>query len=256
MKRMIELLMTGVVMAGLMPVGAAAQTARQPAASASPEVMTAAEMEAQGDNLRKQKEFPQAIQYYRAALRKQPKSAVLYNKMGMAELQTGNRKAAQNNFERASRLDPSFAEPINNLGAIFFVQKKYDKSIRYFKKALALNETKPTFHVNLGAAWFAQEQYDRASTEFARAVELDPLIFSVSSRSGVLGQVSPEERARYDFVLAKMFAKRGDIDQCLHYLKKAKEEGYNNMGSVYKDESFAKVWQDTRLAEVVPTPAR
>lgn len=256
MKRLVELMMTAVILTGLVPICAVAEPDTQPAATASPEIMTASEMEAKGDNLRKQKEFPQAMQYYRAALRKEPTNAVLYNKLGMAELQTGNRKAAQGHFDKASKLDPNFADPVNNLGVIAFIQKKNDRAIKYFKKALALSETRATFHVNLGAAWFNEEQWDRATTEFSRAVELDPLIFSQSTRSGVLGQILPEERARYDFMLAKMFAKRGDIERCLTYLKKAKEEGYNDMGSVYKDEGFAKIWQDVRLAEVVPTPAR
>jgi len=256
MKRIVELMMTAVILAGVVPICAAAEQDSQTATTASPEVMTAAEMEAKGDSLRKLKEFPQAMQYYRAALRKEPTSAVLYNKLGMAELQSGNRKAAQNHFDKATKLDPNFADATNNLGVIAFIQKKNEKAIKYFKKALALNETRATFHVNLGAAWFNEEQWDRATTEFSRAVELDPLIFSESTRSGVLGQILPEERSRYDFMLAKMFAKRGDIDHCLQYLKKAKEEGYNDMGSVYKDEGFAKIWQDVRLAEVVPTPTR
>lgn len=255
MKRMVEVMMVAIVVAGLVPLRAGA-TDQQTSASSDSEVMTAAEMQAKGDALRKTKEFPQALQYYRAALRKEPTSAVLYNKLGMTELQIGNRKAAQSNFEKASKLDPNFADAINNLGVIAFVQKRNDRAVKYFKRALALNETRATFHVNLGAAWFAEEQWDRASTEFTRAIELDPEIFTQSNRSGVLGQILPEERARYDFMLAKMFARRGDIDNCLQYLKKAKEEGYNDMGSVYKDEGFAKIWQDARLAEVVPTPSR
>jgi len=249
-------MMTAVILTGLVPICAVAQSDTQAAASTGSEIMTASEMEAKGDALRKQKEFPQAMQYYRAALRKEPTNAVLYNKLGMAELQVGNKKAAQGHFEKSSKLDPNFADPVNNMGVIAFIQKKHDRAIKYFKKALALNENRATFHVNLGAGWFAEEQWDRATTEFSRAVELDPMVFNQSTRSGVLGQISPEERARYDFMLAKMFGKRGDIDHCLQYLKKAKEEGYNDMGSVYKDEGFAKIWQDVRLAEVVPTPAR
>jgi tetratricopeptide (TPR) repeat protein len=256
MKRLVELMMTAVILTGLVPMSAVAEQDTQPAATTGSEIMTASEMEAKGDALRKQKEFPQAMQYYRAALRKEPTNAVLYNKLGMAELQSGNRKAAQGHFDKSAKLDPNFADAVNNLGVIAFIQKKNDRAIKYFKKALALSETRATFHVNLGAAWFNEEQWDRATTEFARAVELDPVIFSQSNRSGVLGQILPEERPRYDFMLAKMFAKRGDIDHCLMYLKKAKEEGYNDMGSVYKDEGFAKIWQDVRLAEVVPTPAR
>ena len=174
MKRLVELMMTAVILTGLVPICAVAEPDTQPAATTGSEIMTASEMEAKGDSLRKQKEFPQAMQYYRAALRKEPTNAVLYNKLGMAELQAGNRKAAQGHFDKASKLDPNFADAVNNLGVIAFIQKKNDKAIKYFKKALALSETRATFHVNLGAAWFNEEQWDRATTEFARAVELDP----------------------------------------------------------------------------------
>jgi Flp pilus assembly protein TadD len=139
MKRLIELMMTALILAGLVPICAAVEPDTQPAATAGSEIMTASEMEAKGDTLRKQKEFPQAMQYYRAALRKEPTSAVLYNKLGMAELQTGNRKAAQTHFDKASKLDANFADPVNNLGVIAFIQKKNDRAIKYFKKALALN---------------------------------------------------------------------------------------------------------------------
>src|SRR5262249_34971617 len=113
MKKLIELMMTAVILAGVVPICAAAEPDTQPAPAAGSEVMTAAEMEAKGDALRKQKEFPQAMQYYRAALRKEPTNAVLYNKLGMAELQSGNRKAGQTHFDKANKLDPNFADPVN-----------------------------------------------------------------------------------------------------------------------------------------------
>ena len=41
------------------------------------------------------------------------------------------------------------------------------------KKAVALEETRPSFHVNLGAAWFSQKKLERAVAEYTRALELD-----------------------------------------------------------------------------------
>ena len=55
-------------------------------------------------------------------------------------------------------------------------------------------------------------------------------------------------------MLAKIYAKRGDVDQCLQCLKKAKEEGYRSMANVYKEEEFSRLWQDQRLNQIVPPP--
>ena len=66
--------------------------------------------------------------------------------------------------------------------------------------------------------------------------------------------LSAEDRAKYAFFLARMYASRGDLERCLEWLKKAKEEGYKNMADVYKQAEFTSIRQDARLAEVVPPP--
>jgi hypothetical protein len=62
---------------------------------------------------------------------------------------------------------------------------------------------------------------------------------------------SPEDRARYDYVLAKLFAKNGMPDQSLHYLKKAMEDGYKDIKDVYKDEEFSTLRKDPRFVELM-----
>jgi hypothetical protein len=85
---------------------------------------------------------------------------------------------------------------------------------------------------------------------------LDPEALNQNSRAGVTAQISsPEERARYDYMLAKLYARMGDTEQCLRCLKKAKEGGYRNIANVYKDEEFSRLRQDPRLNEIAPQPA-
>ncbi|MBZ5682285.1 MAG: tetratricopeptide repeat protein [Acidobacteriia bacterium] len=217
--------------------------------------MTAAELEKAGDLARAQKNYPLAIQYFRKALRTDRKNSVLYNKLGMSELKNNELRTARQDFERAVKNNPKYVEAVNNIGAVDYVNKKYGSAAKYFKKAVALDETRPTFHINLGAAWFAQNKLDRAIAEYTRAVELDPEALKQDSKAGVVAQIStPEERARYQYMLAKIYAKRGDVENCLQCLKKAKEEGHRNLPNVYKEEEFSRMWQDPRLHEVVPPP--
>jgi Flp pilus assembly protein TadD len=218
--------------------------------------MTVAELEKAGDTSRAQKDYAQAIEYFREAVRKDKKNAGLYNKLGLAELKNGDYPGARVDFEKASKLNKKYADALNNLGAVYFVQNNYGQAARYFKKAVALDETRPVFQNNLGAAWYSQKKVERAINEYTRALELDPLALESNSRIGITAQVqSPEERAQFYYMMAKIQAKRGDVQECLACLKKAKENGYRNLANVYKDEEFSGLRNDTRLGEIVPPPA-
>lgn len=217
--------------------------------------MTVADLEKAGDECRAQKNYDLAIDYFREALRRDKKNATIYNKLGLAELKNNQLANARADFAKAVKYNRQYPEALNNIGAAYYLEKKYGNAARYFKKAVALDETHAVFHVNLGAAWFAQDEVDRAIREYTRAVELDPDVLNRDSRVGVTAQItSPEERAKHEYMMAKIYAKLGYIDNCLVCLQKAKENGYRNMGDVYKDQEFASVRQDARLALIVPPP--
>jgi tetratricopeptide (TPR) repeat protein len=217
--------------------------------------MTASELEKAADLARAHKDYDSAIQYFQAALRKDRKNAVLYNKLGLAELKQNDLRSARTHFEKSAKLNPKYVEAVNNIGAIEYMRKNYNGAAKYFKKAVALDETRATYHVNLGAAWFSQKKMDRAIVEYTRAMELDPDVFRSESRTGIAAQIaSPEERAQYDYLLAKAYAKRGDLEGCLRCLHKAKEEGYRSLANVYKDEEFSRMRDNPKLHEVVPPP--
>jgi tetratricopeptide (TPR) repeat protein len=217
-------------------------------------VMTAAELEKAGDASRAEKDYAQATRFFQAAIGKNHGSAVLYNKLGIVELQSGNSRQARADFQAATRRDSKYAEAFNNIGAVDLTQKRYGSAARNLKKAIALEESNATFHINLGATWFAENKVDRAVTEYARALELDPEALTKNSRTGTMAQVPPEERGRYNYLIAKLYATRGEVDRCLQCLRKAKEEGYRGLTNVYKDREFASLRSDARLSEVVPPP--
>jgi tetratricopeptide (TPR) repeat protein len=175
----------------------------------------------------------------------------------MAELKSDARQNAIADFEKASKVNKKFADAFNNIGAVYFVEKNFGQAAKYFKKAVALDETRATFHVNLGAAWFSPKKLDRAVNEYARALQLDPDALVQNARAGINAQVlNPEERAAYEYMLAKIQAKRGNLQECLVCLKKAKDDGYCNLANVYKDEEFSQLWKDPRLAKIAPPQQR
>jgi len=239
-----------------LPESSMAGTEPQKGSVVKTEEMTVAELEKAGDTARIEKDYDLAIVYFEAATRKDKKNAHLWNKLGLAQLKGSHLPEARLSFEKAVKTNSKYADALNNLGAVYFIQKNLGPATKYFKKAVAMEETRPVFHVNLGAAWFGQNKVDRAIAEYGRALQLDPTVLSRSSSGGVTAQVTTaEERARYDYMLAKIYAKLGNADECLRCLRKAKEDGYHNIANVYKDEEFSHLWQDPRLGEIAPPPA-
>jgi tetratricopeptide (TPR) repeat protein len=215
---------------------------------------SAKELERQADQLRSQKAYIDAIDYFEAAIKKDPNNATLYNKIGIAELMLGPTRfrEAGKHFETAIKKDRKLAEAYNNLGVVNYERKKYRGAIKQYKKALEIDPESASFHSNLGAAYFAQKKFEEATKEYAEAVKLDPEIFEHSSRMGITAQMSsPQDRAHYSYVLAKLYAKMGDSDRSLQYLRKAMEEGYKKVDDAYKDPEFAELRKDARFAELM-----
>jgi len=210
-------------------------------------------LESSGDALRQQKAYSQALTCYGIALRKDRSNVVLLNKAGIAKLQMSDLDGAQAYFERAIKQDRKYAEARNNLGVVAYLRRNYKEAVKQYQRALALRETSASFHSNLGTAFFVQKKMDRAIAEYVRALELDPDVLIRSYSGGVAAQISsPEERASYSYLLAKMYGKRGDVERCLHCLQRAKEDGYKKIHDVYVDPDFATVREDPRLVELVP----
>ena len=208
-------------------------------------------LEMKGDLERVHNNYVLAISYYQQALRAEPKNPQILNKLGISELKTGERGTARKHFSQALKSDPHNISALNNLGAVYCLDKKYKNAVKYLKQALELNEASAPAHLNLAEAWMGLNQIDRAMTEYARAIELDADILN-ESPTGISARVSTsEQRARVNFLIAKAYAKRGNIDGALEYLKRAKDGRFPNMGQVYKDQEFALLWPDPRLEKIV-----
>ncbi len=221
--------------------------AEPPAPGATPE-----ELEQRGDELRTDKEWLDAVDYYQAAIKRTPGSAALFRKVGICQLQMQRYKEARKSFERAIRIDRKDAISYNNLGVVYYEVRSYNAAIRQYEKAISLDGSAASYYSNMGAAYFGKKQFDKAMQCYSKAMELDPDIFEQNSRGGVSAHLpSPDDRAQYDYVLAKLYARSGAPERSLHYLKMAMEEGYKDIKNVYKDNEFSTLRKDPRFAELM-----
>jgi tetratricopeptide (TPR) repeat protein len=210
-----------------------------------------------GDLYMARKQYREATEQYKLLSSQNPHNAVYLNKLGIALHQQTALGLALKYYERAVKTDPKYADAENNIGTIWYQRKKYSKAIRAYQKAIKMRDDMPVLYSNLGYAYFSQGKYDESIAAFRTALAKDPQFFERgSTRTGsILQDRSVPDRGRFYFLLAKSFAEAGNIDRCVFYLRKAKEEGYAQMNDVKKDPAFAAVLKDPVVIDLLaPKP--
>jgi tetratricopeptide (TPR) repeat protein len=215
-----------------------------PPSISPPSDWSAEQLETEGDVLRAQKNYLDAMDYYRAAMKKSH-SAVLHNKAGVCWIQLARYGEARKEFEAAIKLDSKQPEAHNNLGVTYYQLRQFGGAVSEYRKAIKLRDTSASFHMNLGSAYFSRKAYDEAAKEFDRALRLDPMIFDPQPSGGVSVKLATQgDRGYFHYTLAKMYGSRGDVERCRAYLSKANEEGYPFVKDALKDNGFAALRKD------------
>lgn len=210
---------------------------KAPTPAAAQEPKTPLSPENRGDIFMARKMYREAIEAFREGSQKNP---VIVNKTGIAYHQLMQLDNAKKNYDQAIRLKPNYAEAVNNLGTVHYARKNYRRAISCYQRALKLAPDSASIYSNLGTALFARKRYDEAAQAFQTALRLDPEVFERHSSYGVLLQErSVEERAKFHYYLAKMYAKDGRNELAIQYLRKALEEGFREKKKLQEDPEFA-----------------
>jgi pentatricopeptide repeat protein len=214
--------------------------------------------EQMGDLYMVRKQFAEAAGLYKKLCDQSPRNPIYLNKLGIAMHQQAALGIALKYYEKAVKVDPKYADAENNVGTIWYQRKKFEKAIKAYQKAITMRSDMAVLYSNLGYAYFGDRKYEEAISSFRRALVLDPMIFEHNgSRSGsILQDRSVGDRGRFYYMLAKSYAQAGDIEKCLHYLRKAKDEGYKDFAEVKKDPAFGAALKDPAMQEILmPKPA-
>ena len=193
--------------------------------------------EQRGDIFMARKMYREAIDTYSQG---DQKSAVTWNKIGIAWHSMANLQMARKCYEKAIKLDRKYADAVNNVGAVYYADKKFTAAITRYKKAIELSPQSASFWSNLGTAYYARGKYDLMMGSYTKAMELDPQIFEHKGGVGTeLQERSVADRARYHFEMAKMYAKMGKTEQALLNLRRSLEEGFKEKEKIPKMVEFA-----------------
>jgi tetratricopeptide (TPR) repeat protein len=203
------------------------------------------------------KDYREAAETYMRLSRENPRNPVYLNKLGIALHQQTALNLALKYYEQAVKVDPSYADAQNNIGTIWYQRKKFSKAVRSYQKAIAIRQDMAVLYSNLGYAYFGEKKYQESLASFHQALTIDPQFFEhTGGRNGsVLQDRSVTDRGRFYYMLAKSFAQAGNLDRCIVYLRKAKDEGYAAISSAKTDPDFAVMRKSPAVQEILePKP--
>lgn len=243
---MVSVRYTTSVLIELLTLTAFAQTPRPPAAPLN--------AEQRADILMARKMYREAIEVYEEGPLDSP---VIWNKIGIAHHQMMQMNEAKKYYEKAIKLNPKYAEAINNLGTVYYAKKSYRRAIGQYIKALKLTPNAASIYSNLGTAQFARKKYEDASVSYQKALALDPEVFEHRSSYGTLLQErTVAEKARFHYYLAKTYANAGDVKRAIQYIRMALEEGFKERDKLMVEPDFAKLREMSEFKELMAVEPR
>ncbi len=210
-------------------------------------------LEERGDIQMARKMYREAIDTYQSDPNK---TAVLYDKIGIAYHQLQQLDKAKKYYEMALKIKRNYPEALNNIGTVYYAKKSYRRAISYYKRALRFSDTASIFS-NLGTAYFARKQYKQATDAYQEAYNRDPDVFEHKSNFGtLLEDRNVEERARLHYYMAKMYAKSGRNELALQYVRKCLEEGFKEKKKLAEDPEFQALRQTQEFKDLLAMEPR
>src|ERR1700722_8303866 len=209
-----------------------------PMSAAAPRVSYMYEMppEMQGDLYMARREYVAAIgAYQHAELRK----SLTWTKIGVAYHHLFAMDEAMKAYQMALRLGGHNDDALNNIGAVYHAKREYRTAAKYYKKALKYNSRSAPIYCNLGTTYFADHKYKDAEKAYGHAFAIDPAAFNHNTNASIDEGSTKEERIAQNYYLARTFARAGQRDQALYYLRKAFDEGFHDRRKLKDEQDFA-----------------
>jgi tetratricopeptide (TPR) repeat protein len=221
-------------------------TAPSPGMNLAPTQSNSAEV--QGDLFMAQRRYVAAIDSYQSI---PDKSAVVWNKTGMAYHHMFALEAARKDYEEALKLNPKYSEALNNLGAVYHGQRDYKAAEHYYKRAIKYDPKSAVLYCNLGTTYFAENNYKQGVKAYQKAFAVDPKVFDPAQGALVESGSSAQQRIAVNYSLAKVYARAGKQKEALEALRKALDCGFKDRKRLSEDAEFASLRQTAEFQQLL-----
>jgi len=122
----------------------------------------------------RRKEYDRAIGDYEKAIAIKSDSSLLYNNLGMAYFLKEDNKKAADAYSQAIKLDFNNRRAYNNLGMVLFKMGYYSEALLSFKQG---GDAAGAYN-NMGCLYLAEKKYDKAIEAFEKAIALKPQYYA------------------------------------------------------------------------------
>jgi tetratricopeptide (TPR) repeat protein len=119
-------------------------------------------------------ETAEAIRHNREAVRIDPTYAEAFNNLGANLAVLGRLDEAIQNYREALRIEPDNARAHNNLGRALEDERHLDEAIQQYREALKIHPGYALAHFNLARTLHARGQLEEAIAHYREAVRLSP----------------------------------------------------------------------------------
>lgn len=204
-----------------------------------------------GDSLVMHQRYQAAI----AAYQKAPRTAAIWNKMGIAYQMMFNVREATHCYKESLKRDSHNPQVINNLATVYDSEKEYTVAERLYRKALKLNPRSAMVYKNLGTNLLAQSKYRRGWDAYQQALAIDPGIFEDKGTPQVQNPASIAERGAMNYYMALGCVRIGQTECALQYLRMALDEGFTNPKKVAADVAFASLRENPDFKQLLESQA-
>ena len=179
------------------------------------------------------------------------KTAVVWNKIGIAYQQMFMTVDAQKSYEKALKLDTKNSDVLNNLGSIYYSRKEYSIAERYYRKALKASPKSALIYKNLGTDLMAADKFKKGWNCYQTAMEMDPEIFERANQLRIGEPTPTQQRGAMNYYLAMSYAKVGKLDLAVDYLRRAIDEGFTDRKKVLMGKEFASLRGSTAFDRLI-----
>jgi Tfp pilus assembly protein PilF len=206
-----------------------------------------------GDLQMVRKQYQAAIQSYGQA---EPKTATIWNKIGIANQQMFINEEAKKDYQTALKLDPKNPDVMNNLATVYYSLKEYSYAEHMYRKALKHNPKSALIYKNLGTDLLAQDKFKKGWDCYQTALSIDPEIFERINLLRIGEPTATQKRGAMNYYLAKSYARVGMPDLAVGYLRMAIDEGFTDRKRVLADKEFANLRDVVSFQQLIAEQSR
>ncbi len=131
----------------------------------------------EGDELRRQQRYSQALQAYEEALRMDPRNFYAWNGKGTALYNQGNYKKALEAYQRATEIDPDNPIVWVSAGLVLNRLQRYQQALVHFERALSLDPQYVAAWNGKADAQLDMNMPEEAHTSYQQALAYDARSF-------------------------------------------------------------------------------